>query len=72
MTSPSHKPSRAEKVTMRSDILSVVNMLSYRLNLRPLFFWSIHRRRKSTKFTSLKSNSSSDADIYRSAGSSLR
>ena len=41
MTSPSHKPSRAEKRTMRSDILSVVNMLSYRLNLRLLFLWSI-------------------------------
>ena len=42
MTSPSHKPSRAGKRTMRSDILSVVNMLSYRLNLRLLFLWSIH------------------------------
>ena len=46
MTSPSHKPSRAEKGTMRSDILSVVNMLSYRLNLRLLFLWSIQHQQK--------------------------
>ena len=41
MTSPSHRTSRAGKRTMRSDILSVVNMLSYPLNLRLLFLWSI-------------------------------